>query len=239
MATRPGRVTKARNIWAVVPVKELAGAKSRLAEVCSPEIRCQLVRAMAEDVLSVLASVPELSGIAVVTLDLSIATLAVKYGAQVFADGARDSYSGAVAAAAARLDGAGCDGILVLPADIPLITAGEISAVIAAHRAAPALTIVQAHDGRGSNAVMVSPPGAVPFAFGETSFCRHVENARRLGIEPTMLTLPGIRFDIDNAADLALFMQRPSGTLSWACLTAHGVTPQTAVAPIVPQTGSA
>ena len=189
--------------------------------------------------LSVLANVPELSGIAVVTLDPSIATLAGKYGAQVFADGAGDGHARAVNAAAARLDGAGCGAILVLPADIPLITASEISTVIAAHRAAPALTIVQAHDGRGSNAVMVSPPCAVPFAFGENSFSGYVENARRRGIEPTILTLPGIRFDIDNAADLALFMQRPSTTLSRACLAAHGVPPQTAAAAAFEKTGLA
>ena len=216
-------MTQANDIWAVVPVKELGGAKSRLSGVCTPDIRYQLVMAMAEDVLNALANVPELAGTAVVTLDPSIAALARKCGAQVFEEGARDGHAGAVTAAAQHLAGNGHRGILALPGDIPLVTASEISCLIAAHRTAPALTIVQAHDGQGSNAVMLTPPDMVPFAFGENSFSRHIESARRFGIEPTILTLSGIRFDIDDAWDLALFLQRPSRTRSWACLAACGV----------------
>ena len=61
----------------------------------------------------------------------------------------------------------GRGGMITLPADIPAVTAAEIDAVLAAHRAAPAFTIAPAHDDLGSNAVICSPPDAVPLRFGD------------------------------------------------------------------------
>lgn len=213
----------AGDIWAVVPVKEIDGAKSRLSNACSAEFRRGLAGAMVEDVLNALANVPELAGIAVVTLDPGAAVLAAKYGARVFEDGARDGHTGAVMAAARRLAREGHGGMLTVPGDIPGVTANEVSRLIAVHRDAPAFSIVPAHDRRGSNAIMMTPPDAVPLTFGDDSFLPHLEAARRLGIEPTIVAMPGIGLDIDNFQDLALLMQSPSPTRSWAFLAAQGL----------------
>lgn len=213
----------AGDIWAVVPVKEIDGAKSRLSNACSAEFRRGLAGAMVEDVLNALANVPELAGIAVVTLDPGAVVLAAKYGARVFEDGARDGHTGAVMAAARRLAREGHGGMLTVPGDIPGVTANEVSRLIAVHRDAPAFSIVPAHDRRGSNAIMMTPPDAVPLTFGDDSFLPHLEAARRLGIEPTIVAMPGIGLDIDNFQDLALLMQSPSPTRSWAFLAAQGL----------------
>jgi 2-phospho-L-lactate guanylyltransferase len=210
-----------RDIWAVVPVKEIDGAKTRLAVGCSPEFRRGMATAMVEDVLHALASAPGLAGIVVVTLDPRVAQLAQKYGARISEEGARDGHSGAVMAAASRLARDGRCGMLTVPGDIPCITAGEISRLLEAHRDAPAFSIVPAHDRRGSNAILMTPPDAVPLAFGNDSFLAHLEAARRLGIEPTIVELPGIGLDIDNVYDLGLLMQRPSSTRGRAFLVAH------------------
>ncbi len=213
----------AGDIWAVVPVKEIDGAKSRLAHACSAEFRRDLARAMVEDVLQALANVPELAGIVVVTLDPDAAVVAAKYGARVFENGARDGHTGAVMAAARRLAREGHGGMLTVPGDIPCVTASEVSRFIAAHRDAPAFSIVPAHDRRGSNAIMMTPPDAVPLAFGDDSFLPHLDTARRLGIEPTIVALPGIGLDIDTFQDLALLMQSPLPTRSRALLAAQGL----------------
>ena len=47
---------------------------------------------------------------------------------------------------------------------------------------------------------------AVPLRFGDNSFFPHLDAARRAGIEPTVLDLPGIALDIDTPEDLARFM---------------------------------
>jgi 2-phospho-L-lactate/phosphoenolpyruvate guanylyltransferase len=223
-----------RDIVAVVPVKDFAAAKSRLAPH-APDFRRGLARAMVEDVLAALAATTQLAGLVVVTVDPMARELAMRYGARVFEDGACDGHTGAVMAAAQRLAAEGRAGMLTVPGDIPLITPEEVSRVLAAHGEAPAFSIVPAHDRRGSNAILMTPPDAVPLAFGDDSFLPHLAAARRLGIEPSVLPMPGIGLDIDNERDLALLMRIPSPTSSWAFLAASGL-----VAPCrAPRTGSA
>jgi len=189
------------DIWAAVPVKEFVGAKQRLAALLTPQQRQALAAAMLEDVLAALAATP-LAGIMVNTVDPVATELARRYGALVVTDGARDGHTGAVMAMARILDAEGRAGMLTVPGDIPRVTSAEIAAVIEARRPAPSLTIVPAHDERGSNAMLCSPPTVMPLRFGDDSFLPHLAAARALGIEPTIVKLPGIALDIDQPADL-------------------------------------
>ncbi|MBN9511250.1 MAG: 2-phospho-L-lactate guanylyltransferase [Alphaproteobacteria bacterium] len=198
---------RAPDAWAVLPVKEFAGAKQRLAPLLTPAQRRALAAAMVEDVLAALAGVADLAGILVVTLEPVAAGLARRYGATVSEEGARDGHTGAVAAAARALAGAGRGTMLALPGDIPAITAAEVAAALRAHRPAPAFTIVPSHDERGSNTVICSPPEVLPLRFGDDSFLPHLAAARGRGIEPTVLRQPGIAMDIDHPADLAAFLR--------------------------------
>ena len=215
----------ASGIWVVVPVKETEGAKQRLASVLSAKQRQQLALAMLEDVLAALAEATGVAGVALVTIDPDAVSLAGRYGAECWPDGARNGHTGAVMAAARRLARAGAAGMLTVPGDIPLLTAGEIEQLLAAHRAAPAFTIAPSHDEMGSNAVLMSPPDAVPLRFGDDSFVPHLAVAEARGIAPTVLHLPGIALDIDNPADLAHFVRLGSRTRAglWLANNAPGL----------------
>ena len=57
------------DIWAIVPVKELDGAKQRLAPLLSPAQRRALIEVMMGEVLEAVAGAKSLAGILVVTLD--------------------------------------------------------------------------------------------------------------------------------------------------------------------------
>jgi 2-phospho-L-lactate guanylyltransferase len=205
-------------VWAVVPVKELDRAKERLAPVLSPERRRALMLAMLEDVMTALAATSGLGGLAVVTVDAAARTLTEHYGACIIEMGARDGHSGAVAAAARLLAAEGCHGMLTVPGDIPLVTPAEITQLLAAHRPAPAFTIAPSRDERGSNAIICSPPDAVPLRFGEDSFLPHLRAAEACGIRPTVLRLPGIALDVDTPEDLAALTLVPSATRAHALL---------------------
>ncbi len=185
-------------------MKEFVGAKQRLASLLTPEQRQALAAAMLEDVLAALVDAP-LAGVVVNTVDPLATELARRYGARVITDGARDGHSGAVAAMARLLGEEGRAGMLTVPGDIPRVSAAEIAAIIAARRPAPSVTIVPAHDERGSNAVLCSPPMVMPLRFGDDSFLPHLAAARALGIEPTIVKLPGVGLDIDQPADLQAF----------------------------------
>jgi 2-phospho-L-lactate/phosphoenolpyruvate guanylyltransferase len=205
-------------LWAVVPVKERASAKERLARVLSPQTRQALALAMLEDVLAALTATPGIAGLMVVTVDSEAGRLAANYGARLVEKGAREGHTGAVTAAARLLAAEGRSGMLTLPGDIPLVTPGEIAAILAAHPPAPSFTIVPSHDERGSNAIACSPPDAVPLRFGENSFYPHLEAAETVGIRPNVLHFSGIALDIDNPEDLVSFMRIDSPTRARAVL---------------------
>jgi 2-phospho-L-lactate/phosphoenolpyruvate guanylyltransferase len=211
------------DLWAVVPIKELERAKERLAPLLPPERRRALMLAMFEDVLTALAATPGLAGLAVVTVDPAASRLATRYGARLIETGARDGHTGAVMAAAMLLAEEGRAGMLTLPGDIPLVTPAEIKSLVAAHRPAPAFTIAPSRDELGSNAVVCSPPNAVPLRFGEDSFYPHLRAAESCGIHATVLRLSGIALDVDTPEDLAAFAALPSRTRTRAFLAQNGM----------------
>ncbi|WP_431267246.1 2-phospho-L-lactate guanylyltransferase [Dankookia sp. P2] len=192
-------------LWAVLPVKEMAGSKQRLSPLLSPGERVALMRVMVGEVLDALLRARGLAGVAVVTLDGWTTEEARRRGARVITAGARDGHTGSVTAAARVLAAEGASGVLTMPGDIPAVTAAEVEALVAAHGAAPAFTIAPAHDEKGSNGVVLSPPGAVPLRFGEDSYFPHLAAARAQGIEPRVVPLPGVAMDIDHPEDIAMF----------------------------------
>jgi 2-phospho-L-lactate/phosphoenolpyruvate guanylyltransferase len=222
-----------REVYAVLPIKDTDDAKRRLAGVLSAPRRQELALAMFEDVLATLSRVRELAGIFVVTADPAAAAIAPRHGARVLSDGAHEGHTGAVAAAARRLEN---KTMLTLPGDVPLVEEEDIRQLIDAHRDAlrrdaRAFVIVPARDERGSNAILCSPAGAVPLTFGTDSFLPHLATARRCSIEPKVLKLPRVALDIDTPEDFARFLEAPSQTRARALLEGWGLRAAGEVAP--------
>jgi 2-phospho-L-lactate guanylyltransferase len=217
-------MTPTPDIWAALPVKEFAGAKQRLSPLLTPTQRETLAAAMLQDVLTALAEA-NLAGILINTLDRHATELAHRYGARVITDDARTGHTGAVAAIARTLTAEGRAGMLVLPGDIPRVTAAEINTLITAARPAPSFTIAPAHDELGSNGVLCLPPEALPLRFGDNSYFPHLDSARRHGIEPTTIPLSGFALDIDHPDDLRAFLRAtpPMPTRTLALLRGFGV----------------
>ena len=74
------------------------------------------------------------------------------------------------------------------------------------------MTLSPSRNGRGTNAILCTPPDAIPFRFGEASFRQHLEAARALGIEPRVLKRAGICLDLDTRNDLQRFAARRTAT---------------------------
>jgi 2-phospho-L-lactate/phosphoenolpyruvate guanylyltransferase len=218
-------MTARRELWAVVPVKELAEAKHRLSRAFPPAFRRALAIEMLEDVLAALSGGSGLAGIAVVTIDPEMQRVARRRNARVLVDDAAGGHTAGVTAAARVLVAEGREGMLTVPGDIPGVTAAEIGALLDQHGPSPAFTIAPAHDGRGSNAVVLSPSDLVPLAFGNDSFLPHLATARANGIEPKVVRLERLGLDIDTPEDLAAFVGKnwPSRTTEF--LKRAGVTP--------------
>lgn len=210
-------------MWAVLPVKDLHGAKQRLAEVLSATERRELFAAMLEDVLSALAASSGLAGLLVVTRDPLAQRLAADYGARVLVEDENSGHTAASSLGARTLAEEGVAGMVQLPADIPLVSSDDITALLRAHGQGPAVTLSPSRDERGSNAVVCSPPAVLPLRFGDDSFLPHVQRARSLGIEPQIVRRPRLALDIDTPADLAALLAAASNTRASAYLSDSGI----------------
>ena len=207
------------DVHAVVPVKNLGNAKRRLAGVLDQPTRTILYRAMLEDVLEALAGATSLAGILLVTRDDEAIALAQRYGVECLIEPENRGHTAAVEFGAGVLAARSAGALLQVPGDIPGVTAEEIEAVIEAHSPAPAVTIAPSRDYRGSNAVLCSPPDVFPFRFGDDSFHPHLDAARAIGIEPTVVERAGIGLDIDTPDDMEAFLASPSDTRAYRLLT--------------------
>ena len=215
------RMSDRHPIWVLIPVKETAGAKSRLGCVVPPHLRQGLALAMLEDVLDAVAGVRNIAGLIVVTVDAAATVLAKRYSARIMTDGATTGHSGAVNAAAAILAMEGKRGFLQMPLDIPLVSSEEISTLVGMHREGPSFIIAPSNDELGSNGVLVSPPTSVPLTFGDDSYVPHLRAAEKCGIRPQVVRLPGFGLDIDRPDDLYEFARLRSDTWTQVYVDRH------------------
>lgn len=212
-----------RGIWAVVPVKRFADTKRRLMPLLSAQERAALARAMLEDVLSALTHARSLAGILVIAGDASAAALARAAGAEVLDDIENAGLLAALSKATQHLADERRDGMLVIPADVPLITAADIEMLVSRHQAAPSVTLVPASNDGGTNALCCSPPGVMRFCFGEDSFHQHRDAAQAARISPQIVRIERIGHDIDRPHDVATFLLQASATRSYSYLTESGI----------------
>lgn len=216
-------------LWAVVPVKSMAQAKQRLAGVLAPHERRALAHAMLQDVLQALTTSTGLAGTLVVTNDATAMTLARAAGADVLPDAPDAGLVPALQHAAQTLAQQGREGMLVVPADVPLITPQDIVRIAQRHddhaRRGPAVTLVYASNDGGTNALACSPPDALPLRYGPDSFRLHVQAARALGLTPDVLHMPRFGRDIDGPADLRALLAEPgtTGTHTRSWLRTSGI----------------
>jgi 2-phospho-L-lactate guanylyltransferase len=190
--------------WGIVPVKCLAGAKSRLAPVLSLRQRRRLVLSLLTRTLAILRAVRQIEGVLVVSKDPAVRRIARKAGAGFILERAHDGLNRAVARASSEAVGHGAKAVLVLPADLPLISPREIRAAIRAAGKPPAVVVAPDRADRGTNLLLMTPPGIIPFQFGKDSSRRHLAAARQAGAKPIRLHLQLAAEDVDCPDDLLI-----------------------------------
>ena len=186
----------------LVPVKHLETSKQRLSPLLTPAERFALAHAMLEDVLSTLAQCSYRQHVTIVSGDERAHWLAEQHGFGVIVDAIDPGETGAIEMAVGAAIDRKADFILVLPADVPLITALDVEQIFAA-ASTQGTVLVSSASGRGTNAVLQRPPGLFPLRFGNDSFLPHLAAARATGKPVEVLKLPNVGLDVDEPSDLA------------------------------------
>lgn len=233
----------------VVPVKSFNNAKKRLATVLTAQQRTELMKHMLDDVLTAIVATDEVEGITVVTSDAEVAQWVGKYAQSIRAPlrvfdpgphqtGVQSNFASvnslaeaglchAYKTAAADLMSQGTYSMLLLPADIPLVTKADIRALLAEHTH-PGVSLAAAGSDGGTNALLVSPPDIIAPAFGENSCQRHSAQAREQGLEPMVLNAAGLNLDIDTLEDIYALLATGSDCATLRYLVDSGIATELA-----------
>jgi 2-phospho-L-lactate guanylyltransferase len=185
----------------VIPVRTFEGAKSRLGAVLDAEERRDLVERLLRRTVAAALATPGVVDVVVVSPDPEVRAVASAAGARPLTQRSR-GLNPALQEARAAID---ADRLLVLPADLPAVTAGDLAQVLAAGDAAGTPSVILAPDrhGRGTNALLLAPPDVIDFAFGGDSRAAHAWLAS--SAEAAYVEVPGVlALDLDTPDDLLL-----------------------------------
>jgi 2-phospho-L-lactate guanylyltransferase len=199
-------------VAAIVPVNALPLAKSRLAGALSPVGRGQLALWLLERVSDAVTRSGVLARVGVVSPDASVLGWAADQGL-----GAIEQHSGdlntAVELGRAWALAHDADALLVLLGDLPLLAPEDVRSLCDlaaelrndgdAETARGAMVLAPDRSGQGTNALLLAPPGEVPFAFGAGSYARHVALARERRLAMGLYISARTAFDVDTPGDLA------------------------------------
>jgi 2-phospho-L-lactate guanylyltransferase len=191
----------------VIPMKDAAQSKTRLALAMTPAQRRRMSLALFRRALDFFAvQFPEFDRL-VVTSSPRIAGMARDCGAASLMEQGSSGLNRAVSAAFQWARRAGYVRLLVVPADIPVWLRSEVAELFEAGES-HAVVIARAHDG-GTNGLLINliQAGGFEFRYGKNSAQRHAESAEAVALDAVTRTWPFLSRDIDTADDCLLLSQ--------------------------------
>jgi 2-phospho-L-lactate/phosphoenolpyruvate guanylyltransferase len=191
-------------LWAIVPVKPLRRGKSRLAGTLSEEERTELNRSLLQNTLKTFADLKEVEEVLVISRDPQALSIARQHGARTVREDGQPELNTALRRATVIAQVYATRGVLILPADLPLVTRQDVLTLIERAGEPPAVVIAPDRHGTGTNALLISPAGLIEYDFGENSFQRHCQRAREAGARLEIVNLPTLGLDLDLPEDLEL-----------------------------------
>jgi 2-phospho-L-lactate guanylyltransferase len=201
---------------AILPVKSFGAAKQRLGSLLGAGSRQALAQAMFQDVLASLRKVEGIERIVLVASEPSV-EFAADEQVVLLEDEVGDGQSPAAMTGIRWALASAFERVLLVPGDTPLLSATELSALLA--NAPEEVVIVPDRHGTGTNGLLLRPPTAIEPSFGPGSLDRHVAAADAAGVSHRVERVPSLMFDVDTSDDLAVVAE--------AIESSHAVAPRT------------
>jgi len=195
-------------LWAIVPVKPLRRGKSRLSGVLAPEERNDLNRLLLTHTLETLNAIPDIEQILVISRDQAALSLAREHGARTVLENGAPELNVALARATIVAKNYATRGLLIVPADLPLISPEDVTAMLDIAVDPPVVVLAPDLRRQGTNALLVCPVGLIEYDFGPGSFQRHCERALQAGARLDILELPSLALDMDMPEDLEMVIEK-------------------------------
>ena len=205
-------------LWALVPLNNLARAKSRLGTALDADDRRALVLAMAEDALSALARVDRIERIVLVSSEPEAGRLLNKAPFEVFYSADHEGLNEELAQAAAYAKARGAGSALIVHADLPWLNARSVERFIAACPAG-SIGAARCKVGTGTNALLTPLPLPLPLVFGPDSLRKFSGEAAAKGLDLRVVDERRLAMDIDSPQDLQYLLARPAGRMAAARTT--------------------
>ncbi|MDR3574948.1 MAG: 2-phospho-L-lactate guanylyltransferase [Anaerolineaceae bacterium] len=193
------------SLWAIIPVKPLRRGKSRLAGVLSDDERTLLNYTMLGNTLKAVSAVAEIDQVLVVSRDTSALALAREHGARTVQEEGSPELNTALRRATLVAKAYGARGVMILPADLPLINPKDIREFVGYSGNPPEIIIAPDRRGEGTNALLVSPAGLIDYCFGKDSFKCHSQRAQKKAARLVVCKIEGLSLDLDLPEDLEIF----------------------------------
>jgi len=205
--------------WAViVPLKALARSKTRLAQ--NEGLRSELAFSFVRDVVAAALASPAVVEVIVVTDDQRATAVLRQAGARVISDPpGQGDMNDAIEHGSLAARGRNADvGLAALMSDLPALTSEQLTEALTAAWDIRRSYVPDA-DGIGTTMLTSRPGVRLAASFGVASADEHfASGARPLELDST----PGLRRDVDTAADLADAVALGVGPATAATLAAEG-----------------
>ena len=209
-------------IVALIPMKNPTQSKQRLSGLLSPEERYNLALAMFRDVILAVAGASRVDRVVVYGSGEQIVEMAQEAGCE-FLEGPENEGETEAVAQATEILSPSVNGLLVIPADVPLVRSEDVDTLVNESRMTPGVTLCPSRDCLGTNGVLRRPGDVMPLTFGSNSFYPHRALAHRLGLPCMIVDLPRLGLDIDRPEDVGTFLSEAVDNETYRYLVSIGV----------------
>jgi 2-phospho-L-lactate guanylyltransferase len=196
------------SLWAIVPVKPLRRGKSRLSEILSEEERYQLNHYLFIHTIDVLKQVEGISEILVVSRDSDVLTESRELDVRTVTENGTPELNNALRRASLFSMALSTEGVLIVPADLPLLTPDDVRAFLDVKMQPPTAVISPDRRREGTNMLLIDPADLITFSFGQASFDIHCALVKESGANLVVFENDRIALDLDIPEDYYILREK-------------------------------